>query len=129
MIWTVSFAATSFTSAHTTFAPSRANVTAVAFPLPQPGPIDPAPTTSATLSFSRSAMSVLALPEVAFAQFGLEDFSVIVLRQRVDEHVFLRPLEPRDAIQAQRVEFTALGFSHHVGNDDLAPFRIGSADH
>src|SRR6516165_8162491 len=56
MIWTVSLAASSFTSAHTTFAPSRANRTAAAFPLPQPGPIDPAPTTSATLFCKRPAI-------------------------------------------------------------------------
>ena len=36
MIWTVSFAASSLISAHNTFAPSRANRTAVAFPLPKP---------------------------------------------------------------------------------------------
>src|SRR3984893_9127714 len=40
MIWTVSFAASSFTSAHSTLAPSRANRTAAAFPFPQPGPTD-----------------------------------------------------------------------------------------
>src|SRR5439155_9603875 len=34
-------------------APSRAKVTAVALPLPQPGPIDPAPTTIAVLPLSR----------------------------------------------------------------------------
>jgi len=39
-----------------TLAPSRANAAAVALPLPQPGPIEPAPTTSATLSFRRPAM-------------------------------------------------------------------------
>jgi hypothetical protein len=35
----------------TTFAPSQAKSTAVALPLPQPGPLDPAPETRATLSF------------------------------------------------------------------------------
>src|ERR1700686_4378083 len=34
-------------------APSRAKVTAVALPLPQPGPIEPAPTTIAVLPLSR----------------------------------------------------------------------------
>jgi hypothetical protein len=53
----VSFAAPSLTSAHSTFAPSRANSTAAALPFPQPGPTDPAPTTSATLSRKRPAIS------------------------------------------------------------------------
>src|SRR5216684_7750024 len=59
MISTVSFAASSFTSAHNTFAPSRANRTAAAFPFPQPGPTDPAPTTSATFSCKRPTMVFL----------------------------------------------------------------------
>src|SRR6266481_4957198 len=57
MIWTVSFAESSFTSAQSTFAPSRANRTAAAFPFPQPGPTDPAPTTSATFSCKRPTMA------------------------------------------------------------------------
>src|SRR5215472_15920363 len=57
MRWTVSFAASSFTSAHSTFASSRANRTAAAFPLPQPGPTDPAPTTSAILFCKRATMA------------------------------------------------------------------------
>src|SRR5689334_2124134 len=54
MIPTVSSAAAGFRSTQKTCAPSRAKVTAVALPLPQPGPIDPAPTTIATLPLSRS---------------------------------------------------------------------------
>src|SRR6476620_1687872 len=123
MMAAVSSAAVGLTSAQNTRAPSRANATAVALPLPQPGPIDPAPTTSATLSLSRSAISALAEPEIEFAKLGLEDLSVVVFRQRVDEHVLLRSLEARDAVQTQRVELAALGFAHHVGDDDLAPFR------
>jgi hypothetical protein len=45
-----------------TFAPSRANKTAVAFPFPQPGPIEPAPVTIATLFFNRSAIFVPSFP-------------------------------------------------------------------
>src|SRR6266542_5961225 len=52
----VSAAAAGLTSTHSTRAPSRAKATAVALPLPQPGPIDPAPTTIATLPSSRSGM-------------------------------------------------------------------------
>src|SRR2546428_10119284 len=53
MISTVSFAAAALRSTQNTCAPSRAKVTAVALPLPQPGPIDPAPTTIAVLPLSR----------------------------------------------------------------------------
>src|ERR1051325_6208156 len=51
-------AAARVTAAPNTVAPSRAKVTAVALPLPQPGPIEPAPATSATLSFRRSGMDL-----------------------------------------------------------------------
>src|SRR5438132_2767732 len=54
MMFTVSSAAAEFRSTQNTCAPSRAKVTAVALPLPQPGPIEPAPTTIAVLSLSRS---------------------------------------------------------------------------
>src|SRR5437763_11676667 len=54
MIFTVSSAAAALRSTQNTCAPSRAKVTAVALPLPQPGPIEPAPTTIATLPLSRS---------------------------------------------------------------------------
>ena len=39
-----------------TLAPSRAKLTAVALPFPQPGPIEPAPVTIATLSSKRLAI-------------------------------------------------------------------------
>src|ERR1700719_2972078 len=109
MIRAVSSAAARLMSAQNTRAPSRVNATAVALPLPQPGPIETAPTTSDTVPLSRSAMAVLSLLVLAFfgvelAQLGLENFSVIVLRQRGDEHVILRPLEARDAVEAQRIE-------------------------
>src|SRR5450631_3791859 len=54
MISTVSCAALPLRSTQNTCAPSRAKVTAVALPLPQPGPIEPAPTTIAVLPLSRS---------------------------------------------------------------------------
>src|SRR4030088_3485687 len=53
MIFTVSSAAAALRSTQNTCAPSRAKVTAVALPLPQPGPIEPAPTTIAVLPLSR----------------------------------------------------------------------------
>src|SRR5436305_3740969 len=53
MISTVSCAASRLRSTQNTCAPSRAKVTAVALPLPQPGPIEPAPTTIAVLPLSR----------------------------------------------------------------------------
>src|SRR5215468_6772048 len=54
MMLTVSSAAWPLRSTQNTCAPSRAKVTAVALPLPQPGPIEPAPTTIATFPLSRS---------------------------------------------------------------------------
>src|SRR3954447_26885573 len=53
MMAAVSSAAAPLRSTQSTCAPSRANVTAVALPLPQPGPIEPAPTTIAVLPLSR----------------------------------------------------------------------------
>src|ERR1051326_3218126 len=58
MMAAVSSAAARFTSAQNTLAPSRAKVTAVALPLPQPGPIEPAPATSATLFLRRCGMDL-----------------------------------------------------------------------
>src|SRR6202051_3470569 len=53
MMAAVSAAAAPLRSTQNTCAPSRAKVTAVALPLPQPGPIEPAPTTTAVLPLSR----------------------------------------------------------------------------
>ena len=62
----VSRTASAFLSTANTVAPSWANNTAVARPLPQPGPTEPAPVTIATLPASRSAMMCRAR-----RQFGL----------------------------------------------------------
>src|SRR5262245_59643772 len=62
---TVSSAAARLRSTQNTRAPSRAKVTAVHLPLPQPGPLDPAPTTIATLSFSRPAMTSAPLSRLS----------------------------------------------------------------
>src|ERR1700681_4134124 len=53
MISTVSCAALPLRSTQNTCAPWRAKVTAVALPLPHPGPIEPAPTTIAVLPLRR----------------------------------------------------------------------------
>src|SRR6266540_711474 len=127
MMPTVSSAAARFTSAHSTRAPSRANATAVALPLPQPGPMEPAPTTSAALPFSRSAMDFLALG-IECPQLGLEDLSVIVLRQRRDENIVLRPLETGNARKTQGVELGRARLADNISHHDLAPFRVGAAD-
>src|SRR5580704_12416330 len=59
---TVSCAASRRWSTHSTFAPSRAKVSAVARPLPMPSPgLWPAPTTMATLSFKRISFTPIAL--------------------------------------------------------------------
>src|SRR5688500_13909828 len=85
MMPAVSSAAAGLTSAQRTFAPSRAKQTAVALPLPQPGPLEPAPSTIATLSLRRSAMGLFLPRRIAFPQIRLQDLPVIVLRQGLDE--------------------------------------------
>src|SRR5437868_9922765 len=67
---TVSSAAAGSISTQSTFAPSRAKVTAVALPLPQPGPIEPAPTTMATFPFRRFIALSLSLFWFARAHGG-----------------------------------------------------------
>src|SRR6186713_75726 len=99
MMPAVSSAAARLISTQRTFAPSRAKQTDVALPLPQPGPLEPAPSTIATLPLRRSAIGLFLPGGVARAQIGLQDFSVVVLRQRVDEDIILRPLEARDRRQ------------------------------
>src|SRR6201988_2325750 len=65
MMLTVSSAAVPLRSTQNTCAPSRAKVTAVALPLPQPGPIEPAPTTIAVLPLSRfMAFPLIYGPEI-----------------------------------------------------------------
>src|SRR5271155_3911583 len=59
MIAAVSAAAGPLRSTQNTCAPSRANVTAVALPLPQPGPLEPAPTTIAVLPERRPTRHLL----------------------------------------------------------------------
>src|SRR3954465_11702379 len=61
MIPTVASAAAALRSTQNPRAPWRANVTAVALPLPQPGPIEPAPTTIATLPLRRFIIVSLLL--------------------------------------------------------------------
>src|SRR5436190_95846 len=129
MMLAVSSAAARLMSTQNTFAPSRAQATAVALPLPQPGPIEPAPTINATLSFRRLATGLLPSLRVELAQFGFQDFSVIVLRQRINEHVILRALEARDFAKAQLVQLARRHFADHIGDDDLAPFWMRAPDH
>src|SRR4051812_42912063 len=129
MMFAVSSAAARLTSTQNIRAPSRAQATAVALPLPQPGPIEPAPTINATLSFRRLATGLLPSLGVEFAQFGLQDLAVVVLRQGVDEHIVLRPLEARDLAEAQFVQFARRHLADHVGNDDLAPFGMRTSYH
>src|ERR1043165_3626764 len=106
MMLAVSSAALRWMSTQNTLAPSRAQATAVALPLPQPGPIEPAPTINATMSFRRLATGPLPSLRVELVQFGFQDLAVVVLRQRVDEHVIFRPLEARDFAEAQFVQLT-----------------------
>src|SRR6266508_5309327 len=75
------------------------------------------------------ALQTMLTSRIALPQLGLEDFSVIVLRQAVDEYVVLRTLEPRDMRQAERVELRRARLADHVGDHDLAPFAVGPPDH
>src|SRR5260370_8451613 len=71
MIFTVSSAAAALRSTQNTCALSRANVTAVALPLPQPGPIEPAPTTIAVLPLSRAIdFSFFSVVEIICSRDG-----------------------------------------------------------
>src|SRR5258708_25996262 len=77
MMFAVSSAAAALRSMQNTCALSRANVTAVALPLPQPGPIEPAPTTIAVLPLSRaidfsffSVVEIICSPDGALAKSG-----------------------------------------------------------
>src|SRR3954454_8600191 len=115
-------------STQNTFAPSRAIATAVALPLPQPGPLEPAPTIIATLSFRRLATGLLPFLHVQGAQICFQDLAVIVLRQRVEEDIVLWPLEARNVRQAQRIELARLHIADHIGDHDLAPFGMRPAD-
>src|SRR5581483_614823 len=109
MIFTVSSAAAALRSTQNTCAPSRAKVTAVALPLPQPGPIEPAPTTIATLPLSRS-IPVLPHGVVVLRAFGPRrgcNTSRLPLWQHRASARSLAPNRPaRDR--------SALGECHHV---------------
>src|SRR5256885_15784257 len=124
MMLAVSSAAERLTSTQNTFAPSRAQATAVALPLPQPGPIDPAPTIIATLSFRRLATGPLPSFRVLLAQVGFQNLAVVVLRQRIDEHIILRPLEARDLAEAKFIEFVRARIADHIGDHDFAPLGM-----
>src|SRR5262252_6435080 len=84
MILTVSSAAAALRSTQNTCAPSRAKVTAVALPLPQPGPIEPAPTTIATLPLSRSIM--VSLFSLWFANAHDGDVSTDRRAENIRQH-------------------------------------------
>src|SRR6478736_5443260 len=87
----VSFIDSPFLSTAKTLAPSRANSTAVARPLPQPGPMQPAPVTRATLSCRRPGIGLLRTFEAEpldqsapFRAFVLHVGVDAVDRRRVD---------------------------------------------
>src|ERR1700709_410771 len=81
MMAAVSSAAAPLRSTQSTCAPSRANVTAVALPLPQPGPIEPAPTTIAVLPLSRCIETSCCSPDEPLRNpgYGLHAFIVVTL--------------------------------------------------
>src|SRR5207244_2188421 len=61
------------------------------------------------------------------AQFGLENFAVIVLWQCVDEDVILRTLEAGNRVEAKPVELAGRRIADDIGNDHLAPFAVRAA--
>src|SRR3954469_20322864 len=68
---TVSRSAAASRSTANTFAPSSTKRTVVARPLPQPGPTEPAPLTSATLSLRRKAIQALRIVDQQALALGL----------------------------------------------------------
>src|SRR5580698_3633625 len=105
MISTVSCAALPLRSTQNTCAPSRAKVTAVALPLPQPGPIDPAPTTIAVLPLSRSIDFSLFNPvffAVAHSRYISTDRTFENLRQGPAVAIMAQAPFPRGAGIAQQ---------------------------
>src|SRR5665213_456578 len=66
------------------------------------------------------------------AQLGFQHLAVVILRQRVEIDVALRPFEACDRSKAMGVEAGIVGgcalLKHDASDDDLAPIRIGHAD-
>ncbi len=71
----------------------------------------------------------LHMSGVEFAQLGLENLSVIVLRQRAHEHVVLRTLKSRDAIETTHRARCGRLRRPHRQRRPRPLFRVGSADH
>src|SRR5262245_14899260 len=84
-----------------------------------------APINTSNAPSTASALTPLGIHR---AQLGLEDLAVIVLRQRIDEHIVLRTLEAGDRVEAEAIELARGGVAHDIGHDDLAPFAVGSSD-
>src|SRR5947207_5264720 len=89
-----------------TFAPSSTNRTVVARPLPQPGPIEPAPVMSATLSLRREPIEALRVVDQhrLALLFGRRDFSEQVDEIAVVGHfaqVGMRPVGAPDGAVAE----------------------------
>src|SRR5690606_4095807 len=80
MIFFVSSAAARLISTPTTSAPCRANSVAMALPLPQPGPLEPQPVTSATLPFRLSILRSLVSGSRCAAQLQQP-------QRRIDQHL------------------------------------------
>src|SRR3974390_455896 len=59
----------------------------------------------------------------------LQDLAVVVLRQRVDKNIILRPFEACNTRKAQRVKLGSIGIANHIGHHDLSPFPVRSADY
>src|SRR5438093_10171234 len=95
MMLTVSSAAAALRSTQNTCAPSRAKVTAVALPLPQPGPTEPAPTTIAVLPLSRPIVFSLSFLSYSLSFAGAHDRDIG--SDRISKNIRQRPAMALDA--------------------------------
>src|ERR1700722_9788479 len=66
------------------------------------------------------------------AKFGLQDFAIVALGQRLQENVSLGSLETRDILKTKPVQFSLvhrrIGARHHASDDFLAPLGTLAAD-
>src|SRR5215204_4059766 len=90
-----------------------------------PNGVEPVP----VMTTSRMARVLLQrLPELS-----LQDLTIVVLRQRLDEPVKAGPFEPCNIVEAELLKRPLVhqlaGFRHDEGDHFLPPFRMGAPDH
>jgi hypothetical protein len=93
--------------------PSRANSTAVALPLPHPGPLDPAPETSATLSLSRSPMLSSCVVRRSLARHQLSLTLISADGRAVKRSRCRQAVETRRLLSTEQEETMAFDYSQY----------------